>query len=58
MRRKLFMLAFVLMATVASTFTAPRQAEAACNPRCCGANDCSCCSGLCHCPIPELAAHH
>jgi hypothetical protein len=58
MRRKLFMLAFVLVATAASTFTAPHQAEAACNPSCCGANDCSCCGGLCHCPNPELAARH
>jgi hypothetical protein len=55
MRKKLFMLAFGLVATAAATFIAPRQAEAGC-PICCGPNDCSCCSGLCHCPIPELAA--
>lgn len=53
MRKKLLMLALVLVATAAATLTAPRQAEAAfCNKTCCGINSCSCCSSVCQCPIP------
>jgi hypothetical protein len=53
MKKKLTLLAFGLLATVAATFTAPRQAEAAlCSPSCCGLDKCSCCSRTCQCPIP------
>jgi hypothetical protein len=53
MKKKLTLLAFGLLATVAATFTAPRKAEAAiCDVSCCGPDKCSCCSSRCQCPIP------
>lgn len=56
MRKKLAMLAVMALATAAAILSTPYKAEAACNKTCCGANDCSCCSRLCQCPIPGWTA--
>jgi hypothetical protein len=52
MQRKLFMLGVIVLATVVSSFTAPRKAEAFCNKSCCGINVCTCCNLSCQCPSP------